>query len=45
MLPAPAASSLPGAHGGWWLLLALIVLVLVSPLAYTFSRHGGRPGA
>lgn len=43
-LPALGAPDGTHLHGWWWIVLAAIVFVLVSPLAYFWGRHGGRPG-
>jgi hypothetical protein len=29
-------------HEWWWILLSLCVFALVSPLAYTLGKNGGR---
>jgi hypothetical protein len=31
-------------HELWWVVLAVVVFVLVMPLAYMLGSHGGRPG-
>jgi hypothetical protein len=35
-----------GGHGpyhGWWLILAIAVFAMITPLAYLIGRNGGQP--
>jgi Kef-type K+ transport system membrane component KefB len=43
MLPALGASGDGHVHGLWWIILALVVFAIVSPIAYFWSRGGGQP--
>jgi Mg2+ and Co2+ transporter CorA len=43
MLPGLAVTGGGESHGLWWIILALVVLSIVAPLAYFWSRDGGRP--
>ena len=43
LTPALGATTESPAHNLWWILLALVVFALVTPLAYVLGKHGGRP--
>ncbi len=44
MLPAMGAEGQGAVHGVGWLVLLVVVIALVVPLAYLWSRNGGQPG-
>jgi len=44
LLPVFGAEGQHGVHGLWWIILAVVVFMLVAPLAYMMGRRGGRPG-
>jgi membrane protein DedA with SNARE-associated domain len=43
LVPALGAAGQGHIHGWWWVILAVIVFALVSPLAYLLGRNGGQP--
>jgi Kef-type K+ transport system membrane component KefB len=43
LVPALGAAGQGHIHGLWWLILAVIVFALVTPLAYLMGRNGGQP--
>lgn len=43
LVPALGATSHGTLHNWWWVILAVVVFAMVTPLAYVFGHHGGQP--
>jgi CDP-diglyceride synthetase len=43
LAPALGAAGQGNIHGWWWVILAVMVFALVTPLAYLLGRNGGKP--